>query len=55
MIGESIGDLNITVEFQKKPGKLYIKNRRVHHGEVGMSMGITEAFKESDPIISGIL
>jgi len=55
-IGESIGDL-ITSKWnsQKKPGKVYIKNRRVHHGEVGTSMGIAEAFKESDPIISGIL
>ena len=55
-IGEFIGDL-ITSKWnsQKKPGKVYIKNRRVHHGEVGTSMGIAEAFKESDPIISGIL
>ena len=55
-IGESIGDL-ITSKWnsQKKPGKVYIKNRRVHHGEVGTSMGIADAFKESDPIISGIL
>jgi hypothetical protein len=55
-IGESIGDL-ITSKWnsQKKPGKVYIKNRRVHHGEVGTSMGIADAYKESDPIISGIL
>lgn len=55
-IGESIGDL-ITSKWnsQKKPGKVYIKNRRIHHGEVGTSMGIADAFKDSDPIISGIL
>ena len=55
-IGESIGDL-ITSKWnsQKKPGKVYIKNRRVHHGEIGTSMGIVDAFKDSDPIISGIL
>ena len=55
-IGESIGDL-ITSKWnsQKKPGKVYIKNRRVHHGEIGTSMGIADAFKDSDPIISGIL
>ena len=35
-LGESIGDV-ITSKWnsQKKPGKVYIKNRRVHHGEVG--------------------
>ena len=55
-IGEFIGDL-ITSKWnsQKKPGKVYIKNRRIHHGEVGTSMGIADAFKESEPIISGIL
>ena len=46
-IGESIGDL-ITSKWnsQKKPGKVYIKNRRVHHGEIGTSMGIADAFKD---------
>lgn len=55
-LGESIGDA-ITSRWnsQKKPGKVYIKNRRVHHGEVGTSMGIADAFRDSDPIISGIL
>ena len=55
-LGESIGDI-ITSRwnYQKKPGKVYIKNRRVHHGEIGTSMGIAGAFKDSDPIISGIL
>jgi len=55
-LGESIGDA-ITSKWnsQKKPGKVYIKNRRVHHGEVGTTMGIADAFKDYSPIISGIL
>lgn len=55
-LGESIGDV-ITSKWnsQEKPGKVYIKNRRVHHGEVGTSMGIADAFKDSSPLISGIL
>ena len=55
-LGESLGDV-ITSKWnsQKKPGKVYIKNRRVHHGEVGTSMGIADAFKDSSPLISGIL
>ncbi len=55
-LGESIGE-TITSKWnsQKKPGKVYIKNRRVHHGEVGTSMGIADYFKDSSPLISGIL
>lgn len=55
-LGESIGDA-ITSKWnsQKKPGKVYIKNRRVHHGEVGTSMGIADAFKDSSPVITGII
>lgn len=55
-LGESIGE-TITSKWnsQKKPGKVYIKNRRVHHGEVGTSMGIADSFKDSSPLISGIL
>jgi hypothetical protein len=55
-IGESIGDV-ITSKWnsQKEPGKVYVKNRRVHHGEVGTTMGISEAFKDSDPTITGII
>lgn len=34
---------------------MYVKNRRVHHGEVGTTMGIAEHFKDSDPTITGII
>ena len=55
-LGESIGDA-ITSKWnsQKKPGKVYVKNRRVHHGEVGTSMGVADVFKDSNPDITGII
>ena len=55
-IGESIGDV-ITSKWnsQKEPSKVYVKNRRIHHGEVGTTMGISEVFKDSDPTITGII
>ena len=55
-LGESIGDA-ITSRWnsQKKPGKVYIKNRRIHHGEVGTSMGIADTFKDFSPEITGII
>ena len=34
---------------------MYIKNRRVHHGEVGTSMGIADTFKDFSPEITGII
>jgi hypothetical protein len=55
-LGESIGDV-ITSKWnsQKTPGKVYIKNRRVHHAEVGTSMGIADTFKEFSSEITGII
>lgn len=55
-LGESIGDI-ITSKWnsQKKPGKVYVKNRRFHHGEVGTAMGIADAFKDSNPGITGLI
>jgi hypothetical protein len=38
---------------QEKPRKVYIFNRRVHHGEVGL--GLSNLFKKSQPIPTGIL
>lgn len=40
---------------QKKPGKVYISNRRVHHGEVGSLLGLSNLFKKSQPTPTGIL
>jgi hypothetical protein len=40
---------------QQKPGKAYIFNRRVHHGEIGSLLGLSNLFKKSQPLPSGIL
>lgn len=40
---------------QQNPGKAYIFNRRVHHGEIGSLLGLSNLFKKSQPLPSGIL
>ncbi len=40
---------------QKKPGKAYIFNRRVHHGEIGILLGLSNIFKRSRPDAAGVL
>jgi hypothetical protein len=48
--GTSIG--SIVTNFwnsQKNPGKAYDFNRRVHHGEVGILLGLSNLFKERRP------
>ena len=40
---------------QQNPGKAYIFNRRVHHGEIGSLLGYSNLFKKSQPLPSGIL
>lgn len=40
---------------QQNPGKAYIFNRRVHHGEIGSLLSLSNLFKKSQPIPTGIL
>ena len=40
---------------QKNPGKAYIFNRRVHHGEIGSLLGLSNLFKKSQPVPTGLL
>src|SRR6476660_6601888 len=56
-VGSSIAKLLITSSWnsQEKPGKVYLFNRRVHHGGVGSLLGLSDLFKKSQPIPSGIL
>ena len=55
-VGSSIAKL-ITSSWnsQEKPGKVYLFNRRVHHGGVGSLLGLSDLFKKFQPIPSGIL
>ena len=43
------------MEFPRNPGKVYVFNRRVHHGGVGALLGLSNHFSKSQPIPSGIL
>jgi len=55
-IGISIAKL-ITYSWnsQEKPRKVYLFNRRVHHGGVGSLLGLSDLFKKFQPIPTGIL
>ena len=55
-LGSSIAKL-ITSSWnsQENPGKVYIFKRRVHHGGVGAILGLSNLFRNSQPIPSGIL
>ena len=43
------------MEFKKNPGKAYILNRRIHHGEIGILLELSYLFKKSRPATAGIL
>jgi hypothetical protein len=52
--GSSIGKLITNIwNSQKKPGKAYILNRRVHHGEVGILLSLSNLIKKSKPATAG--
>ena len=53
--GSSIGKLITNIwNSQKNPGKAYILNRRVHHGEVGILLGLSNLIKKSRPSTAGV-
>jgi len=54
--GSSIGKIMTNIwNSQKNPGKAYFLNRRVHHGEVGILLGLSSLFKKSRPATAGVL
>ena len=54
--GSSIGKLITNIwNSQKNPGKAYILNRRIHHGEIGILLELSNLFKKSRPATAGIL
>jgi hypothetical protein len=53
--GSSIGKLITNIwNSQKNPGKAYVLNRRVHHGEVGILLGLSNLIKKSRPAAAGV-
>ena len=54
--GSSIGKLITKIwNSQKNPGKAYVLNRRIHHGEIGILLELSNLFKKSRPATAGIL
>ena len=54
--GSSIGKLITNIwNSQKNPGKAYLLNRRVHHGEIGILLGLSRLIKKSRPSTAGVL
>ena len=54
--GSSIGKLITNIwNSQKNPGKAYILNRRVYHGEVGILLGLSNLIKKSRPATAGVM
>ena len=53
--GSSIGRIATNIwNSQKNPGKAYLLNRRVHHGEVGILLGLSNLIKKSRPATAGV-
>ena len=53
--GSSIGKLITNIwNSQKNPGKTYLLNRRVHHGEVGILLGLSNLIMKSNPASAGV-
>jgi hypothetical protein len=53
--GSSIGKLITNIwNSQKNPGKAYVLKRRVHHGEVGVLLGLSNLIKKSRPATAGV-
>lgn len=54
-LGSAIGDVLTSYWNSKEnPSKVYIFNRRVHHGGIGALLGLSSLYKKQ-PIITGIL
>ena len=54
--GSSIGRIATDIwNSQKNPGKAYIFDRRVHHGEIGVLLGLSNLFRKSRPDAAGVL
>jgi hypothetical protein len=55
-VGSSIGRIATNIwNSQTNPGKAYIFNRRVHHGEIGILLGLSNLFRKSRPDAAGVL
>jgi len=54
-LGSAVADLLTSYwSSQENPSKVYLFNRRVHHGTIGTLLGLSSIYKKN-PIVSGIL
>ena len=52
--GSSIGKLITNIwNSQKNPGKAFLLNRRVHHGEIGILLGLSNLLKNPGLLLQG--
>ena len=55
MVGSAVADmLTSSWNSQENPSKVYLFNRRVHHGTIGALLGLSSLYKKN-PLITGIL
>jgi hypothetical protein len=54
--GSSIaGTMTSRWNSQENPGKVYVADRRIHHGGIGAIMKLSKYFKKSEPTVTGIV
>ena len=54
-LGSAVGDMLTSYWHSKEnPSKVYIFNRRIHHGAIGALLGFSGLYKNS-PLVTGIL
>jgi ferritin-like metal-binding protein YciE len=54
-IGSAVADILTSYwNSQKNPSKVYLFNRRVHHGAIGALLGLSSLYKKN-PLVTGIL
>ena len=54
-VGSAVADMLTSYwNSQKNPSKVYLFNRRVHHGAIGALLGLSSIYKKN-PLITGIL
>src|SRR5829696_807998 len=54
-LGSAVADMLTSYwNSQENPSKVYLFNRRVHHGTIGALLGLSDLYKDN-PMITGIL
>lgn len=55
-MGSAVADMLTSYwSSQKSPSKVYVFNRRVHHGAIGALLGLSSTLYKNNPIVTGIL